>query len=186
MPHRYHEDTEDTPAESGGNRVKKDSSVMKEWQQNMKKDLHKAKSGDYTRGKVQRHRSASNKKLNSKLKLLEKTAKESAYNLAQAETLLPEEAGYLEAEGMERTYKFAQSDIVANVDVATSQKSFELDLEEFGPYRLDYTRNGRWMLIGGRKGHVATFDWKTAKLGCELQLKETVRDIWYLNNHFTN
>jgi len=33
------------------------------------------------------------------------------------------------------------------------------------------------MLIGGRKGHVAAMDWKSAALGCELQLKETVKDV---------
>lgn len=39
---------------------------------------------------------------------------------------------------------------------------------------------GRYLLIGGRRGHVATFDWKLGKLGCELHLKETVRDVQYV------
>ena len=38
------------------------------------------------------------------------------------------------------------------------------------------------MLIGGRKGHLATFDWKTGKLGCELHVAETVRDVKWLHN----
>jgi hypothetical protein len=40
------------------------------------------------------------------------------------------------------------------------------------------TLENRYMLIGGRRGHVATFDWKDGKLGCELHLNETVRDVW--------
>lgn len=38
------------------------------------------------------------------------------------------------------------------------------------------------MLIGGRKGHVGTFDWRVGKLGCELNLNETVRDVKWLHN----
>jgi hypothetical protein len=34
---------------------------------------------------------------------------------------------------------------------------------------------GRDLLLAGRKGHVATMDWREGKLGCELQLNETVR-----------
>jgi U3 small nucleolar RNA-associated protein 7 len=37
-------------------------------------------------------------------------------------------------------------------------------------------------LIGGRKGHVASFDWKTGKLWAEMQLCETVRDVQWLHN----
>jgi U3 small nucleolar RNA-associated protein 7 len=38
------------------------------------------------------------------------------------------------------------------------------------------------MLIGGRKGHVASFDWNNGRLLSELQLKETVRDVTWLHN----
>jgi len=56
-------------------------------------------------------------------------------------------------------------------------KGFELKLPTFGPYFMDYTRNGRYLLLGGTKGHVASFDWREGKLGSEMQLKETVRDV---------
>ena len=78
---------------------------------------------------------------------------------------------------MERTYKFSQSQIKSAVDISTQDKIFDLKLPQFGPYSIDYTRNGRHLIIGGRKGHVATFDWKTKAMGCELQLKETVRSV---------
>ena len=38
------------------------------------------------------------------------------------------------------------------------------------------------LLIGGAKGHVATFDWQTGKLGCEFHVKETIKDIAWLHN----
>ena len=38
------------------------------------------------------------------------------------------------------------------------------------------------MLIGGRKGHVAAFDWKSGKLSHEIHLHETVKDVKWLHN----
>lgn len=35
----------------------------------------------------------------------------------------------------------------------------------------------RHVAIVGKKGHVASFDWQTGKMHCELQLRETCRDI---------
>ncbi|EDO36936.1 predicted protein, partial [Nematostella vectensis] len=88
---------------------------------------------------------------------------------------------FLEAEGMEKTFSFKQKEIADAVDVASSQKFFELKLDKFGPYRIDYTRNGRHMLIGGQKGHIATFDWQNKKLGCEVHVQETIRDVSWLH-----
>ena len=66
--------------------------------------------------------------------------------------LLQEEQGFLEAENdMEKTFKFKQDEIVEAVDVSTANKKFELKLTEFGPYTIDYSRNGRDLLLGGKK-----------------------------------
>ena len=35
----------------------------------------------------------------------------------------------------------------------------------------------RFVLIGGRRGHLATFDWAAKKLGSECHVQETVRDV---------
>lgn len=35
---------------------------------------------------------------------------------------------------------------------------FELSLPQLGPYAVDFTKNGRFMLLGGRKGHLALMD----------------------------
>ncbi|KAI8055958.1 WD40-repeat-containing domain protein [Syncephalis plumigaleata] len=105
-------------------------------------------------------------------------AKEAAEKAARSEMLLTEEAGYLEAEGMEKTFKFTQEQIRNNLDLA----NIYIEMDTFGPYTLDYARNGRHLLIGGRRGHVAAFDWRAGKLGCELHLRETVRDVSWLHN----
>ncbi|KAI9101341.1 WD40-repeat-containing domain protein [Phlyctochytrium arcticum] len=123
------------------------------------------------------------KKLKSKLKSSEALSRSTARKAAQADfLLLPSEAGHLEAEGLERTWKYSQKQLSAAVDVQAQKSRFDLKLEDFGPYALDYTRNGRHLLIGGRKGHIATFDWKSSKLGCELNVKETIRDVQWLHN----
>merc|ERR1712000_87109 len=74
-------------------------------------------------------------------------------------------------------------EITKDVAVETAQKRFELKLDALGPYAFDYTRNGRELLLGGRKGHIATMDWREGKLGCEIQLGETVRDVKWLHNN---
>lgn len=44
---------------------------------------------------------------------------------------------------MEKSYQFKQKDIIQHVDMNSKRKAFDLKLNQFGPYRLDYTRNGR-------------------------------------------
>lgn len=91
--------------------------------------------------------------------------------------------GLIEVENdLERTWKVTQQEIVENSSVATKGKQFSLNLEEFGPYSIDYTRNGRHLALAGRKGHVATFDWQSGRLHSELQLGETVRSIKWLHD----
>lgn len=61
-------------------------------------------------------------------------------------------------------------------------QGFELKLPLLGPYTADYTRNGRYLLLGGLKGHIAAFDWRDGKLATELHLNETIRDVKWLHN----
>ncbi|CEL00632.1 WD40-repeat-containing domain protein [Aspergillus pseudodeflectus] len=138
----------------------------------------------YGRGRAIRTHSIRDKKLRRNLQAVEEKYKAAALQAKDAEILHEHEAGFIEPEGeMERTYRVRQDDITASVGIETAKKKFELKLEDFGPYRMDYTRNGRELLLAGRKGHVATMDWRNGKLGCELHLRETVRDARWLHNN---
>jgi U3 small nucleolar RNA-associated protein 7 len=90
---------------------------------------------------------------------------------------------FLEAEGIEKTYKFTQNQLSENVDLNTAKKIFNLDLPDFGPYRMNYTRNGRNLLLGGQKGHIATMDVLRMRLTCEFHANDLVRDVTYLHNN---
>jgi hypothetical protein len=63
----------------------------------------------FKRGAAVATRAIADKKLKGQLRHSEKLAAEAAYKAAKAEQwLLPEEGGTLEAEGLERTWRFSQ------------------------------------------------------------------------------
>jgi len=86
----------------------------------------------------------------------EKKTKLAARLAARAELLLPEESGFLEPDTDEFTSQFTQTEIVRSVDITSATKQFDLNLK-FGQYAIDYSRNGRKLLIGGRLGHLVRF-----------------------------
>ena len=134
----------------------------------------------YGRGRKIAPKSVKDKKLRSNLRSLESKYKDATLKAQDAEILLEHESGFLEPEnGLERTYKVRQDEVKESVAVETAKRGFELKLEGLGPYVCDYTRNGRGLLLAGRKGHVATMDWRDGTLGCELQLGETIRAVCF-------
>lgn len=144
-------------------------------------EAHKA----YGRGRKISTRTIKDKKLRANLSRVEAEYQDAALKAKDAEILLENASGYLEAEGaLERTYKVRQEDVRGEVGIETAGKGgFELRLGEgLGPYVADYAANGRGLLLAGRKGHVAGMEWRGGVLGCELQVGETVRDAKWLHN----
>ncbi|KAI4695473.1 uncharacterized protein J4E84_002100 [Alternaria hordeiaustralica] len=137
----------------------------------------------YGRGDRIRPKTVKDKKLRRNITSLEVKNKQAAIEAKNVEVLLENNPGLLETENeLERTYKVRQDEIKREVGMETAKKGFELKLDGLGPYDVcEYSRNGRDLLIAGRKGHVATFDWRDGKVGCELQLNETVRDARWLH-----
>jgi len=84
--------------------------------------------------------------------------------------------------GAEETWQFKQEDIAQAVAVGARQKAFDLNLPELGPYSLAYTRAGRHLLLGGRRGHLAVMEWQKQRLVCEVQVAETTRAVTFLHN----
>lgn len=137
----------------------------------------------YIRGNV----NINSKKI--KYKKLRKTIQEnhdnivdSAKKTAATEILLPSEAGVIETDDNEKTYKLRQEELKNYVDLNTSKNMIDLQLPSFGPYRVNYTRNGRYLLFGGQRGHVAVMDSHNFVANVEMQLQETVHDVHYLHN----
>ena len=141
----------------------------------------------YGRGQKIASKSIKDKKLRSNLRSLESKYKDATLKAHDAEILLEHESGFLEPENeLERTYKVRQDEVKESVAVETAKKGFELKLKGLGPYVCDYTRNGKGLLLAGRKGHVATMDWRDGRLRCELQLGETVRTVRFsIMHHFS-
>ena len=135
----------------------------------------------FQRGDAVPTRRIADQKLRGQMARSEYLAQEAAVRAAKSEILQPHEAGFVEAEGMEKTFKFTQDQIKANVDKASARKIFDLSLE-YGPYRMRYSRNGRHLLLGGQKGHLALMEWASGKLKTELYVNESTRDVSFLHN----
>lgn len=86
------------------------------------------------------------KKLAHHLTALSSSAHASAVkSLEHDDLLLPHQNhGLMEVETeMERTWKVGQDEIVQSSAIGVASKAFSLKLDDFGPYAIDYTRNGR-------------------------------------------
>ncbi|KAG8390542.1 hypothetical protein BUALT_Bualt01G0094300 [Buddleja alternifolia] len=137
----------------------------------------------YLRGEAADFKVLQDKKLKGQLAVREDLYGKSAKAAAKAEKwLMPSEGGYLEAEGIEKTWRIKQEAIASEVDIVSSRKQYDIVLPELGPYTMDFTLSGRYMVAAGRKGHVALMDMKNMDLIKEFQVKETVRDVVFLHN----
>ncbi|KAK4435887.1 putative U3 small nucleolar RNA-associated protein 7 [Sesamum alatum] len=137
----------------------------------------------YLRGEAADLGALQDKKLKGQLAVREELYGKSAQAAAKAEKwLMPSEGGYLEVEGIEKTWRIRQEAIAGEVDILSSRKQFDIVLPELGPYTLDLSLSGRYMVAAGRKGHLALVDMKNMDLIKEFQVRETVRDVVFLHN----
>ncbi|KAM6929543.1 WD repeat-containing protein 46 [Lycodopsis pacificus] len=123
-----------------------------------------------------------NYKLKDMIARSEETSEMAQKQAARLDLLLPEDAGFLEGEEDEDTCTISQEDIADSVDISSGTKYFNLKLSQFGPYRADYSKTGRQLLLGGRRGHVACIDWQSKQLMCEINVMETVNDVKWLHS----
>lgn len=110
---------------------------------------------------------------------------EAAIAAADAEVVLhTEESGFIEVENeMEKTYKLTQNQLKAHLDEQTARHIYDLRLEHYSPYGMNYDRSGRCGLLYGKNGgHIALMDMHTASLKTEFHLNEKVRDATFLHN----
>eukprot|EP01066_Platyproteum_vivax_P015115 Platyproteum_vivax@DN6719_c0_g1_i1.p1 len=115
---------------------------------------------------------------------LEKVAfvqREAVRRLALSEVLLPQKIGYIEAEDDELSYDVTQHQILANAPQRVLKRIFNFDLES-GPYKVDYSRNGRHMLVGGEVGHLTMIDTHEMRSLFELEVEERIRDVKMMHN----
>ena len=132
--------------------------------QRRKHEAHK----QYGRGRKVAVGSVKDKALRTKLRALEDKYKGATLAAKNAEILLEQQDGFLEAEDeLEKTYRVRQDEIKQSVGIETAKKGFDLKLSEaLGPYYLNYGRNGRTLLLAGRNGFVSAIgDWRAGKLG---------------------
>lgn len=146
-----------------------------------------AKAEKYTRGERNTHKDVTDLKLKSSIKRDERHTAKAITAAARAEILLPSASGYMAGGGgdggdISKTWQFSQKDIVESVDARSAAKAMTLSLPQYGPYTHTFNRNGRALLLAGRKGHVALLNWQTQKLHREFQVNETIRDACFLHD----
>lgn len=143
-------------------------------------DVSKVKK--YSRGVI---RFKNDKETHTSLRKVRKETQHHIVNSAEsnavAEILLTAEAGYVESEE-KKVFKITQEELKDYVDMNTSRNILDLHLPVLGPYLIKYSRNGRYKLFGGRKGHLAMVDCHTSAVKLEMQLQEALHDVQYLHD----
>lgn len=106
-----------------------------------RKPVDPEKVEEHSRGEKINVKKVKTKFKQRELKRREKQLEFAAEQAARAEILLAEEAGFLQGdEDQEFTGQITQAEIRRAVDPESAAKSFDLNLPEFGPYKISYTR----------------------------------------------
>ena len=121
-----------------------------------------------------------NDKMNRAIKI-EKIVKEN--NKLNYKYLDNEPDGYMITENPnEKTLKFSQDYLKKVLPKYNADNIFDLDLPENGPFNIDYTRNGKYLLMGGEKGNISMLDWKEKNLILDFNVESKINEIKFLQN----
>jgi len=104
---------------------------------------------------------------------------------ARAEVLQTETSAHLETDveqGERPTFRVEQSELRDAADLNVRSKLLDLELRNFAPYRIAWTRSGRHLLLAGAAGHLSVIDALRNSPKCEVHVKETVRDVTFLHD----
>ncbi|VDO92972.1 unnamed protein product [Schistosoma mattheei] len=104
-----------------------------------------------------------------------KYAKQSVTQVAALHNVLP---GYLEKE--DENEMITQDAMLKEVDIGSATKRFDVKLQ-YGPYAIDYSRNGRFLALCGKSGHIAAFDWMVKKPLFEITVSNECKDVKFLH-----
>ncbi|VDM01302.1 unnamed protein product [Schistocephalus solidus] len=105
-------------------------------------------------------------------------SKSAQRQLRRIATVNPEWAGFVDQ--TDENEILNQEAILKQVDLGSTTKRFDLTLNS-GPYCIDYSRNGRFLSLCGKRGHVAAFDWMTKRLLFETNVGEECHDVKFLH-----
>lgn len=88
-------------------------------------------------------------------------------------------SGYIEAD--KETTNYTQNEIKRNVSLLTRDKAYNINLKG-GPFFIDYSKNGRHLLINNKTGFLGAFDIKLLNLHFEINLDESIKEAIFLHN----
>lgn len=74
----------------------------------------------------------------------------------------------------ERTLDVKQDEIIEDADMGTAAKSISLQMER-GPYFVDFTADGQYMLTAGTRGEASLIEMKTSRCVANIFPNETIR-----------
>ena len=121
-----------------------------------------------------------NDKMNRNIKI-EKIIKEN--NKLNYKYLDNEPDGYIIPETPnEKTLKFSQDYLKSVLPKYNMDNIFDLELPEYGSVNIDYTKNGKILLLGGEKGNISLMEWKEKNLILEFNVESKINDIKFLQN----
>eukprot|EP00970_Alexandrium_tamarense_P011503 scaffold2510_cov215-Alexandrium_tamarense.AAC.9 len=110
---------------------------------------------------------------------------ENAMSAADAEDILhTHTAGLVEVDNdMEKTVQLTQRQLKnEHLEEQVARNIYDLELGDYGPYKMNYDRSGRYSILAGQRGHVSIIDQHSLALKTEFFVQEKVRDAIFLHN----